>query len=131
MRLNEDDFLVEIGLGRLSPEAVATLRKHNNERLDFNVEMRIKAMLSQAEYKKFEAFFKHNNAAGAFDYLKTVLPAYQSIVEAETKRLEAQLAGEASAILAIEIALAGLQDVYEKHFADLDGCGGREPPLAS
>jgi hypothetical protein len=130
MGLNDDQFFAEIGLGELPHEAIAILRRQNSERLDFNVEVRVKATLTEADHAKFDAFLENGDAAAAFAYLRAVLPAYQSIIDAETAHLERVLREEAPAIFAIEMALTDVRDVYEKCFSALDGCGGQGPPLA-
>ena len=131
MRLSDDNFLTKIGLGGLPLEAKARLRKQCGERLDLNVEMRIKGAMNATEHARFDDLFTSGDVAGAFAYLKMMLPEYQAIVDVEILRLQRALSAEAPAILAVEMAFADVQDLYEKRFSALDGCKGQEPPLAS
>lgn len=126
----DDRFFDEVGLGQMPQRLLDSLRKRHNERLEHSVETRVKAVLTPPQYEIYNDFFAKDDAAAAFDYVKRAVPWYESIVAAETKRLEQELRGEAPLIRAVEECLAAVSEAAERRFRQIDGCGGEGSPLA-
>lgn len=124
-----DQFLKDVGLlGKLSQKSINALREQCNDRLDCNVEARLKATLTESDYEIYSAYLRSDDFAGGFEYLDTK-PVYALLLEAETHRIEGEVRAAVPAILAIEECLGHLRDEYEQDFRRFDGCGSDEMPL--
>ncbi|MHB8531504.1 MAG: hypothetical protein ACYDC2_02175, partial [Solirubrobacteraceae bacterium] len=119
----DDGFFAEAGLGDMPQALIDSLRKRHNERLERRIEARVTAILTDRQYETYNSFFASEDAAAAFDYVKRVVPWYESIVAAETSELEQGLREEAPLIRAIEESLAAVSDGFEQSFRRLDSCG--------
>lgn len=95
----DDDLLVELGLGSLSPDDKKRMLTHIYETLEMRVGMELAKQMTDAQLNEFEQFINRNDEPGALRWLETNFPNYKQVVAAEFDKLKAEIKQVAPQIL--------------------------------
>ncbi len=96
----DENLLVELGLGGLSPEEKHKMFGHILETLEMRVGMKLAERMTNNQLDEFESFLDTNNEAGALRWLETNFPDYKQVVVNELESLKIEIKQAAPQIIA-------------------------------
>ena len=99
IKLN-NDFLIEIGLGSLSPSEKNKMLNHIYETLEGRVGMHLAERMSEKQLTEFEDFIKRQDQQGALQWLESNFPDYRQVVSDELDKLKEEIRQVAPKIVA-------------------------------
>lgn len=95
-----DNFLEQLGLGALTPEAKESLLDYMREELQLRVGLALAENLSEQQINEFERLMAQGaNQQTAGEWLSQNCPNYQEVVKNETELIRAELAQNRESIL--------------------------------
>lgn len=96
----DNNLLVELGLGNLSPEDKNKMLAHIYETLEMRVGMKLAEQMSNEQLDEFEGFIDRNDEAGALRWLETNFPDYKQVVADQLDQLKSEIKQAAPQIMA-------------------------------
>ena len=96
----DENLLIELGLGALSPEYKNKMLAHIYETLEMRVGMKLAEQMSDAQLDEFEGFINRNDEPGALKWLETNFPNYKQVVADELEKLKNEIKASAEQIIA-------------------------------
>lgn len=95
-----DDLLVELGLGELSPDDKRSLLAHLYETLQTRVGSILAERMSLADLDEFDSFMERDDQEGAVAWMNKTIPGYQETVNEEFEALKAEVRSQVPKVLA-------------------------------
>lgn len=105
----DDNLLIELGLGALTPAEKNRMLGHIYETLEMRVGMKLAQKMTNEQLDEFEAFIDRNDEAGALKWLETNFPDYKQVVADELETLKTEIKTAAPQILAASQQQAAAQ----------------------
>ena len=105
----DDNLLIELGLGALTPAEKNRMLGHIYETLEMRVGMKLAQKMTNEQLDEFEAFIDRNDEAGALKWLETNFPDYKQVVADELETLKNEIKTAAPQIMAASQQQAAAQ----------------------
>ncbi len=105
----DDNLLIELGLGALTPAEKNRMLGHIYETLEMRVGMKLAQKMTNEQLDEFEAFIDRNDEAGALKWLETNFPDYKQVVADELETLKTEIKTAAPQIMAASQQQAAAQ----------------------
>lgn len=95
----DDELLIELGLGSLTPEEKKKLSVQIFETLQMRVGTRLADQMSEEQLDEFEEFIDSDDKNGALKWLQSNFPQYPKVVQEEFEKLKAEIKKDSAKIL--------------------------------
>lgn len=97
----DNNFLKELGLGKLPEEEKKKMLAHIYETLELRVGMKLAEKMTDEQLDEFEKLAQSNDEEASLKWLEANAPNYKDVVVGELEKLKSEVKSSAQQILSV------------------------------